>query len=244
MPAEQATGLIVRAIDWSESSRIVTLWTREFGKVRALAKGARRLKSNFEVALDLLNNCDMVLHRKATGGLDLLTEARVRERFPVLRSSMPAYYAGCYVAELLAEGTADHDPHPDLYDAALATFRGLAAGPTSVLVAGFELTLLRELGHGPELHVCVACGGAAGLVFSALAGGVVCEGCAGSERDGRRLSAETLTAMRQLQSPPHTGADLPAVSESTRAELRQVLGAYVTCRWGRRPRLLAYVEGA
>src|SRR3982750_4646490 len=100
MPAEKAVGLVVRTTDWSETSRIATVWTREFGKVRVLAKGGRRLKSNFEIALDLLTVCSMVFIRKSSGGLDLLTEAQVAERFPRLRSDLHALYAGYYVAEL------------------------------------------------------------------------------------------------------------------------------------------------
>src|ERR1700704_6110913 len=121
MATDKPQGLVIRATDFSETSRIVTLWTRELGKVRALAKGGRRLKSNFESALDLLTVCDIVLLRKTSGGLDLLTEARVVERFGRLRHDLPALYAGYYVAELLNDWTEDHDPHAALYDEALAT---------------------------------------------------------------------------------------------------------------------------
>ena len=103
MAAEKATALVLRTTDFSETSRIATLWTREFGKVRVLAKGGRRLKSNFESALDLLTVCSIVLLRKSTGSLDLLTEARVVRRFPQLRSDLTALYAGYYIAELLAD---------------------------------------------------------------------------------------------------------------------------------------------
>ena len=95
------SALVLRTTDWSETSRIATLWTREFGKVRVLAKGGRRLKSNFESALDLLTVCSIVFLRKSSGSLDLLTEAQVVERFPRLRADLPALYAGYYVAELL-----------------------------------------------------------------------------------------------------------------------------------------------
>src|SRR5919201_1135720 len=107
MAAEPALAIVVRGTDWSETSRITTLFTREFGKVRALAKGGRRLKSNFEIAFDLLTVCHVVFLRKDHGGLDLLTEARMEERFPVLRNDLHALYAGYYVAELLADGTQD-----------------------------------------------------------------------------------------------------------------------------------------
>src|SRR2546423_2056482 len=148
MPAEKAVGLVVRTHDWSETSRIAVLFTREIGRVRVLAKGGRRLKSNFEVALDLLTVCRIVLLRKSSGGLDLLTEAQVAERFPALRTSLPALYAAYYVAELLAEGAEDYDPHPVLFDAALAALRDFGLGGPQVgsRLATFELTWLRELG--------------------------------------------------------------------------------------------------
>ena len=93
MAAEKALALVLRTTDWSESSRIATLWTREFGKVRVLAKGGRRLRSNFESALDLLTVCSMVFLRKSSGGLDLLTEAQVVRRFPRLRADLSALYS-------------------------------------------------------------------------------------------------------------------------------------------------------
>src|SRR5205085_9980800 len=127
MATEKAQALVLRTTDWSETSRIATLWTREFGKVRVLAKGGRRLKSSFENALDLLTLCSIVLLRKSSGGLDLLTEAVVVQRFPRLTTELPSLYGAYYVAELLNEGTQEHDPHPQLFDQALATLRELGA---------------------------------------------------------------------------------------------------------------------
>src|SRR5437588_4652182 len=103
MAAEKATALVLRTTDWSETSRIATLWTREFGRVRVLAKGGRRLKSNFESALDLLTVCSIVLLRISSRGLDLLTEAQVVRRFTRLRNVLQALYAAYYVAELLSD---------------------------------------------------------------------------------------------------------------------------------------------
>src|SRR5438552_14520627 len=160
MPAEAALALVVRTTDWSETSRIATMFTREFGKVRVLAKGGRRLKSAFESALDLLTVSSIVLLRKSSGSLDLLTEAQVLERFPKLRLDLQALYSAYYVAELLADWTEDYDPHPALFDAARDTLRDLgAAGPQAGLrLAAFELTLLHELGYGLALDRCAACG--------------------------------------------------------------------------------------
>jgi DNA repair protein RecO (recombination protein O) len=239
--AEKAVALVLRTTDWSETSRIATLWTREFGKVRVLAKGGRRLKSNFESALDLLTVCSIVLLRKSSGGLDLLTEAQVVQRFPQLRKDLEALYAAYYVAELLADLTEDYDPHPPLFDEALETLRALGAPETATgpRLARFELVLLRELGYRPALDVCAVCGAdlvGDGLAFSPAAGGAVCPACQPAQRDRRPLSAAAWRALRGL-SDGAAGPEAVAAG----AEVRQVLNHYVTWLMGRRPRLLPYL---
>jgi DNA repair protein RecO (recombination protein O) len=244
MSTEKATALVLRTTDWSETSRIATLWTREFGKVRVLAKGGRRLKSNFESALDLLTLCSIVLLRKSSGTLDLLTEARVVERFAPLRLHLPALYAGYYVAELLGEGTEDYDPHPVLFDEAVVTLRelGTAGAATGPRLAQFELFLLRELGYSPVLTECAGCAGpvsGAELAFSAAGGGVLCPACQAGQRQRRGLSPVAWQKLCELAGDPEAWRNVP--DSGVRAEIRQVLNDYVTYWWGRPPRLLPYL---
>ena len=244
MAADKALALVVRTTDWSETSRISTLWTRELGKVRALAKGGRRLKSNFESSLDLLTVCSIVLLRKSSGGLDLLTEAQVVRRFPQLPKDLQALYAAYYVAELLADWTEEYDPHPPLFDEALQTLQALGtpATATGPRLARFEMVLLRELGYRPALDVCAACAGALPgqrLAFGPAAGGALCPACQPGQRDRRPLSPAAWLALRRLDGGPEGAAD-PDVAAAG-AEVRQVLNQYVTYLMGRRPRLLPYL---
>jgi DNA repair protein RecO (recombination protein O) len=180
--------------------------------------------------------CSIVLLRKSSG-LDLLTEARVEERFGGLRTNLRALYGGYYVAELLGEGTQDYDPHPALFELSLDTLRKLAAGgDVGGLVSAYELGWLSELGLRPVLHRCAGCQTdrlpAGPLVFSPIAGGVVCPACAGSQRDRRSISRQALAALEEL-----TAGELPTVT----TEVRQLLGHYVSTVLGRRPRLLGYL---
>ena len=182
---------------------MATLYTRELGKVRGLAKGAWRPKSGFYAALDLLSTCQVLVLRKYSGGLDVLTEATLEQRFRV--GSLRAFHGALYVAELLDALTADADPQPDLFDAAHATLRTLssprpitapddavrsAGGPADDAVRAallrFELELLRIIGHAPALFRCAECGAAVGesarTFFAMLDGGVLCPAC----RRGKR----------------------------------------------------------
>ena len=159
MPANRSLALVVRTVEVFETSLVVTLFTREQGKVAGLAKGGRRLKSPFQGGLDLLGVSDIVWLPKASESLDLLTEAAPLERFACLRRDLAALYAGYYVAELLTDLTDYHDPHPRLFDAARITLRHLGDPELRARrVLRFELACLRELGFMPALDQCAQCG--------------------------------------------------------------------------------------
>src|SRR4051794_21816309 len=182
MSSEKATAIILKVVDFSETSAIITAFTREFGKIHALAKGARRLKGPFESALDLLGLCHVVFLRKSSGALDLLTEAKLQRRFRPPGRDLSCLYAGYYVAELLTELTDDYDPHARLFDLADVVLQNLArGGPVSTLVLRFELAALAILGHLPSLDTCVECGSTVAptgrVAFGMLAGGVLCPNC-------------------------------------------------------------------
>ncbi|MBI3465435.1 MAG: DNA repair protein RecO [Planctomycetes bacterium] len=202
MLTEKALALVIRSVDFSESSRVVTLFTREFGKLGALAKGAKRLKGPFAGALDLLSVCRIVLIRKYSESLDVLTEAELVKGFAPDRNRLQVLYAGYYVAELLQELTEDYDPHPVLFDAAVECLRDLESKVSlRMVVRRFELATLRETGHLPQFEACVSCGralaGSRSVTYSAAAGGVLCSTC-GSDRRTIRLSAGSLKVIQLL----------------------------------------------
>ncbi|HEX8198867.1 MAG TPA: DNA repair protein RecO, partial [Isosphaeraceae bacterium] len=248
VPAVRTHALVIRSVDVFETSKVLTLFSRELGKVSALAKGARRLKSPFQAALDLLSVCDIVVLHKASEALDLLTEAALVERFDSLRRDLAALYAGYYIAELLNDLTDHHVPHPKLFDAAVITLRHLgdpALRPWRVL--RFELACLRELGLMPALDACVHCGAAVAgrgeaVAFGLATGGVLCPGCRPGQPHVATLSGRTLEAIRRLAAPGASWRDLPAEATSL-APIRGTLGAVISHLLGRRPRLLPYLGG-
>jgi DNA repair protein RecO (recombination protein O) len=238
--------LVIRGVDVFETSRVLTLFSRDLGKVSALAKGARRLKSPFNSGLDLLSVCDIVLLHKASDALDLLTEAVLIERFDSLRHDLAALYAGYYVAELLNDLTDHHDPHPRLFDAASVTLRHLGDPAwRSRRLARFELACLRELGHMPALEECVHCGRpveAAGnsVAFGLATGGVLCASCRPGQPHVATLSGRTLGSLRALASPGSSWRGVDATAAAF-GPVRATLGAVVSHLLGRRPRMLPYV---
>ncbi|MCS6976513.1 MAG: DNA repair protein RecO [Gemmatales bacterium] len=254
MSSEKATALVLRTTDYSETSRIATLWTREFGKVRALAKGGRRLRSNFESALDLLTVASIVLLRKSSGSLDLLVEARVLERFPRLARDLKALYAAYYLAELLGDWTQENDPHPLLFDEAVDALRtfGSPDVPTATRLLRFETVLLRELGYAPQMEMCAVCrtpipssrrGETTGenrMAFSPAAGGLVCGECQSGRRGLIPVTRSAWEALRLLESEDASEA-WKRIGEAEQKELRGLFNQYICYLLGRRPRTMRYL---
>ncbi len=193
MSLEKADALVVKSVEYSESSLILNVFTREMGKVRGLAKGARRLKNPFETSLDLLASIRLSFIRKNSDALDLFTEAKLRRRFRPTSQNLRGLYAGYYVAETLDFATVDYVPAPDLWtltDATLERFQ--FRGNVAARLAYFEAGLLNSMGEFPSVRHCVDCGEELPLervsnlerrvFFDASSGGIVCSRCRATKR--------------------------------------------------------------
>lgn len=234
MAAEKSRAIVIRTVPFGETSSVVGLYCREFGKVRALAKGAWRPKSGFDGGLDLLSICQVLLLRKTSGGLDLLTEACLEHRFRV-GTSLAALAGGMHLAELLEALTADADPQPELFDAAHATLRSLSASTESDAVVAarvlwMELAFLRLTGLGPAVSACAACHAqlppTGRIAFGMLDGGALCSRCRGGRRTVISVSQSALAALRSCGDSRLRVADAildPAVA----GEVRAVMNSYL-----------------
>ncbi len=247
MSTEKTDALVIRLADFSESSKVVTLFTRRFGKVAGLAKGAKRLRGPFEAALDLLSECRVVFIRKSSGALDLLTEAQLSRRFQPAGRDLNALYGGYYVAELLDGLTEVHDPHPELYDAAIATLAGLADGSDPrIPILQFELQLLSEIGQLPDFEACSVChrpivvGEQARYWVSQ--GSLLCTSCGRPEYQHTEMHSGTIALLRTLLEPSSSLASRLTVAPGQFRELRQLLTAAISHVLERRPKMLAMLK--
>ena len=246
MPPEKTSALVVRTIAFSNTSQVVTLFTRELGTLRALAKGSRRLRSPFEGALDLLAQCRIVSLSRSGDALDLLTEAELVRNFAGLRRSLPALYAATYVAELLADLAGERDPHARLWDATVELWQELSQVPfRPERLFRYEVLCLRELGVLPQWTRCAGCDGelprARRYGFRAGDGGVFCEACVPSHPHVWHVGAGTLAALQWLAQHADGDAGDLDLGQTARRQLRRLLGECFSFLMGRKPKLLEYL---
>jgi DNA repair protein RecO (recombination protein O) len=249
MSTEKSLAIVLRMVEFSETSLVVTLFTESLGKISALAKGARRPKSPFESALDLLAVCRIVFLHKTTDTLDLLTEAKLERRFRSATRELSRLYAGYYISELLHDLTDSSDPHPELFHAADQALLGLDQGEAvPSLVVRFELTMLRSLGLLPSLDACVDCGAeipAVGRVaFGQSAGGILCPKCRPGQKHVVSVSGGVIKALRCYADASNEVWRRLELVPSLRGELRSVLSSYISHLLGRRPRMHKYLGSA
>ena len=244
MAAEQTTAIVLRTVEFSETSLVVTLLTKDFGQIAALAKGARRPKGPFEGSLDLLAVCRVVVIRKNSDALDLLTEAKLHKRFRGAQRSMQRLYAGYYIAEMLRLLTDQNDPHPEVYDLAIDALGQIDGdGPVASSLAYFDAQALRLLGHAPATQKCTECDAdvvkTVRMVFAIIGGGVVCAKCRSKQRQTISVRRDVIDEMERLQSPT---TKLPThVADSLYGELRSVMNRYIQALVGSQPRMQAFL---
>lgn len=248
MAAEQSDAIILRSFPWSETSLVANIYTRDFGKLSVLAKGARRPKSPFEAALDLLSLCRVVFIPKSGDALDLLTEAKLQRRFRAGSHDLLRLYAGYYVAELLERLTDKGQPQPEVFEVAVATLQALAQPELEVrgIVLNFEIQMLRYGGQLPSWTRCVHCGrdvpDSRWFLFDLVAGGVLCEACQPTARHTVRMPADTRRVLQYFSQPTWRQIDLSRYPHEHRAAIRTVIGRYLTFVLDRQPNLHSYLE--
>ncbi len=245
MSSEKTTAIVLRVVEFSESSCIVTMMTRDFGKITVLAKGARRRKSPFEGALDLLSFSRIVFLHKKSESLDLLTEAKLERRFKSSATDLRRLYAGYYVVELLNSMTDDSDPHPDLFELATEVLIAIDTGQhLSFQICRMELGALSLLGHKPMLNECVGCGrpktnSTPRVNFGLLAGGIYCPDCRKGKTKVVSLTEQTWLALTQISQPNESSGEIPS---ACLGEIRKFMNQYISNHLGHRPRLQPYIN--
>jgi DNA repair protein RecO (recombination protein O) len=200
LPPTTTSALALALYDFANTSQIAVLLTRDLGKVRGLAKGARRPNGSFQGGLDFGAVYDVTLHAR-TEGLDLLARAEMSEPFPGLRRDLGAFHAAFYALELANLLTVEHDPQPDFFRVAVDTLRLLDRGaPRDLVLFAFEAAAMRLLGFMPRVEACASCGKGlpARPAFSPRLGGALCAACAPKDPGANPVAAGALKTLARL----------------------------------------------
>jgi len=249
------TAICIRAVDYSETSQIVTFFTRATGKISAIAKGSKRPKSAFDGPIEILSFGKIVFSDSTKEKLATLTEFQ-QQAFSTLSVNLFAFNCCLFAAELLNKLTHDYDPHPGLFDSFLQflqhtvsltgdvnEYRGSGIEHQQILslLILFQLTLLREIGLMPILNACANCktryerrATSDELYFSSSANGLICRDCEAGFPEKIRLTRNAADCLANLKQ-------ITQSDEKTLNEIEQVLIYHFTELLGHRPKMAKHI---
>ena len=199
--------VVLRSWPYGESDKIVCLLTESYGKVRGIAKGAKRSRKRFANSLELFSLVNLRFQDRPHGGLVFILSADLTFAFKRLDTSLEKIALASYLVEITDGLTAERDESALVFQHLKNGLLFLDRDGTAPLefLASFELKLLRLAGYQPALDRCKRCSvtrrehGAARWYFSPAEGGILCEVCAQSRKEILPLGAAALAALIKLQ---------------------------------------------
>ncbi|MCX8126345.1 MAG: DNA repair protein RecO, partial [Dehalococcoidia bacterium] len=221
--------LVIKHRWFGEAGKLLTLYTLEYGKVQAIAKGVKRPGSKLSGHVDLLTHSQLMLARGRN--LDIVTQAQTINPFIELKSDLERLSCGLYVAELVDGFTEDRMESRAIFDLTLNTLQRLSqATSLDTVLRYFELHLVHHLGYRPQLHNCASCGTPLRPVtnfFHPVSGGVLCPDCGMVMPEARRLSLNAFKVLRLWQGCSYGDACRVRINRELADELEMVLRSYL-----------------
>ncbi|MCS6962972.1 MAG: DNA repair protein RecO [Thermoflexus sp.] len=238
--------IVLRRSDFGEADRLLTLLTPEFGKLRALAKGVRKIRSRKAGHVERFMRTSLLLARGRE--LDVISQAEVIAAHPRLREDLTRSTLAHYVAELAETFAPEGEESRALYRLLADTLDRLdTEDELQQIVRYYELHLLEIAGFRPQVEFCVGCGeplreerGPYG--FDPPRGGVLCPRCAPRFPAARPLSRRALKAMRFALRSTYPAFRAAPFSLQTIQELGEIISRHFLAILERRPRSLAFLS--
>lgn len=221
--------VVLRHSDFGEADRLLTLYTREHGKVRAVARGARKIASRKAGHLEPFTRVKLQL---ASGrDLFIVTQAETVDAYPSLRADLALTGYAAYVLELLDRFVPDEEvASPSLYRLLTETLSRLASEPLPWLtLRSYDMRLLDLLGFRPQLQECANCGTAIQAedqFFSAALGGAICPNCGRGLPNLWPISVDALKYLRHFQRSDYRAATRARPDAETQKEIETVMQGY------------------
>ncbi len=237
----KSESVVTKNLKLGETSKIVWLYTRDFGKVKVVAKGARSPKSRFGSSLELFTHSAVVFYKKDRRDLQLLSQSDTLRHFGAFETDVARFAFASAVIELLDSMVMGEEPNPSLFRLLLDTLARLETSPRSGLRSvfwTFELQAADLLGYRPELSKCARCGKDDELLrFAPLKGGLICRACSSKDSDSFEVSTETRDTLRKLQATPVSEIALDTAGPRLEAEIDRIIEVFLQYHVDRLPGL-------
>jgi len=230
MAAENAEGIILRKYYLRETSYILVVFTKEFGKIQGVIKGVRDPYPQFAGDFEIFTRCRLLFYKKKKSALNLITGCEALESFLPVRKDLERLTYANYFVELVNMTTSEGDASGGLYRILVESLRMLATGSSAKRTSRiFELKLLEALGLAPRFEKCVKCERDVmeGGYFSVSDGGMICKKCRRAGEPGLEISLGTVNFIRKIQTSDLARSFQIKVSKEVGRETEELLKRFL-----------------
>jgi len=221
----RTTGIIIKRHKFGEADRLLTIFTADCCKVRAIAKGAMRPGSKLGGNVELLTHSQLMLARGRN--LDIVTQAQALDTFLPMRDSLELMSCGFYLSELVDSFTEENVKDRAMFGLFLDTLRGLSETVDGErIVRYFELRMLDNLGYSPQLQKCANCNSMLQPetnYYNPAQGGVLCRECGYPDMSASTISVNALKVLRLWQRSDIATAGRVKLSAELTREIKNIL---------------------
>jgi len=248
MPEYQTPALILTVKDYGEIDRIVTFYTRDFGKISGIAKGAKKSQKRFGGTLELFSQVQLSFFAKEPFSLVRINHCSLTQAFPFIHQDLIRLAYGSYLAELINELIPERVSHRELFLMLLKFFSLIDSSPLKEdYLRIFEMRFLVASGYRPALTHCLECNrkltsGEENLWFNIRRGGVVCSFCAQNKNNLHSISRGTLKLLEQAGNLKIDKLERLIFSPQALEESRELIPQFLQYHLGKELRSLKFLE--
>lgn len=196
MKAYKTEGIIIKRQNFGEADRLLTIYSKDFGKIKAIGKGVRRPLSKLSGHLELFYESDFVIAKGKN--LDIINGAQTLNRFENIKTDELTLSAAYALGELIYFSLEDHEKNEKIYDLLVKTLKKINIDNVPEIVFLFELKLFQLLGYQPEVERCALCRGELvnDIYFDFQEGGTICKKCKDKSKSNIKISKNTVKLLR------------------------------------------------
>ncbi len=251
MAAQKTQAIVIRTFPLKEFHKIITFYTSDFGKVKAVAYGVKSPKSKLGGSLELLNHGMLIFQHRENRELQNITDFNLIDGFDTIRSDFTRITYGCYFAELVDSIASEGIANPEIFDLLRTTYQFLVSvDDVPLLARGFEIKFLDCAGYGPELSRCVHCGSSVngagtekfGIAFSVRYGGVLCSDCKNRDGAAFTMALGSCELLKMLRKSEWDRFNRVRASTRNHKELKRALGSFIEYHTERNLKSLKFIE--
>ena len=246
MPLFKGQAIVLRSINLSETDKLVSFMTDQFGKVKCVAKAARKIKNRFGAAIEPMSHIRLIYFGKENQTLYRLNHSDIIHSFQPIRDDLRKIYTGIYFNELVDTLTPDAHPDPNVFRLLLEGLLALEAMDGLDTVSRlFEMRLMCLAGYTPQLSHCSICKRLVEterIGFSFEHKGIVCESCSFKIQPEMRFQAGTLRYLKKLKTMDVQYASRLKFPKGVEREIEQLTHKLILSHIGRELKSYPFIK--